>query len=540
MPSAIIPETLHHLMGQGSTLALLDVREHGEYNAAHIPGASSLPRRLIEFRLPRLVPCPAVQIVVCDDDERRAWLAAKTMERMGYVRVAVLEGGVNRWASLGLPTEWGMNVPSKDFGERVEVQHHVPTIEASELDRRMRGGDRFIILDARTPEEYTKACIPGARNVPGGELAFRIADIARADPGATVVVHCAGRTRSIIGARILQRMGTRNVVSLKNGTSGWVLAGLQLEKGAKRLELPEPGPEAVTAAENFAARVAAEDGVRHLSIAELEATMARASVDCTYLVDVRTEQEFAAGHIPGFWWFPGGQAVQRADDLVAVRNATIIFCCDGFVRSTLTASWYRQMGFPNVYGVRGGTAAWASAGHPLERGAAEPAPFGLKEALGRARPVTPRELDVQLAGEAPTVLFVDTSREFAEGHVPGARWLSRSWLEIEVAAFAPRKERPVVVTDSDGRSAPLAAATLRDLGYKDVAYLAGGTAAWRQAGLPMEQGLAGVMAPPDDVVPAGPDRPTHDMINYLRWEEALGHKYSESPRTAQGEAGGSP
>jgi len=56
----------------------------------------------------------------------------------------------------------------------------------------------------------------------------------------------------------------------------------------------------------------------------------------------------------------------------------------------------------------------------------------------------------------------------------------------------------------------------------------------------MEQGLAGVMAPPDDVVPAGPDRPTHDMINYLRWEEALGHKYSESPRTAQGEAGGSP
>jgi rhodanese-related sulfurtransferase len=525
MPSLIVPETLHHLMGLGSTLALIDVREHGEYNAAHIPGASSLPRRLIEFRLQRLVPCLSVQIVVCDDDEGRARLAAKTMERMGYLRVAVLEGGVNRWASLGLPTEWGMNVPSKDFGERIEVQHHVPTIEASELDRRVRSGERFIILDARTPEEYTKACIPGARSVPGGELAFRIADIAREDPGAAVVVHCAGRTRSIIGARTLQRMGIPKVASLKNGTSGWVLAGLQLEKGAKRLDLPEPGPEAVAAAETLAARLADEDGVRYLSITELRATMARAACECIYLVDVRTDPEFAAGHIPGFWWFPGGQAVQRADDLVAVRNATIVFCCDGIVRSTITASWYRQMGFPNVFAVRGGTRAWVAAGHPLEPRAAEPVPFGLKGALELARPVTPSELDVQLAGDAPMVLFVDTSREFADGHVPGARWLSRSWLEIEIAGLAPSKERPIVVTDREGRSAPLAAATLRDMGYPRVSHLAGGMLAWRAEGLPVEQGLSGVMTPPEDVVPAGPDRPPHDMINYLRWEEALGHKY---------------
>jgi len=218
--------------------------------------------------------------------------------------------------------------------------------------------------------------------------------------------------------------------------------------------------------------------------------------------------------------------VQRADDLVAVRNATIVFCCDGLVRSSVTASWYRQMGLPNVFAVRGGTAAWAAAGHLLERGTAEAAPFGLKEALERARPITPRELDVQLAGDPPTVLFVATSREFAEGHVPGARWLSRSWLEIEVANLVPGKERPVVVTDRDGRSAPLAAAILRDLGYRRVSYLAGGMLTWRTEGLPVEQGLSGVMAPPDDVVPAGPDRPTHDMINYLRWEQALGHKFA--------------
>ncbi|MBI4574403.1 MAG: sulfurtransferase [candidate division NC10 bacterium] len=525
MPLSIAPSTLRHLLHEGSTLALIDVREQGEYNAAHIPGASSLPRRLIEFRLQRLVPCPAVQIVCCDDDERRARLAGKTADRMGYVRVAVLEGGVNRWASLGLPTEWGMNVPSKDFGERVEVQHHVPCIDAAELDKRMRQGEPLIILDSRTPEEYERACIPGARNTPGGELAYRIGDIAKAHSDATVVVNCAGRTRSIIGTRILQRMGLKNVVGLKNGTSGWVLAGLPLEKGARRPALPDPSPENLAAVRAFAGRIAAEDGVRSLPINSLRDLLAKAGHECVYLVDVRTEEEYLAGHLPGFWWFPGGQAVQRADDLVAVRNATVVFCCDNGIRSTITASWYRQMGLPNVFVVEGGATAWADAGLSLEAGPDPQEPFGLRSAAAAARQVAPREVHLSLTGTGPTVLFVDTSREFASGHVPGARWISRSWLELQIESLVPERRAFLLVTDRDGRSAPLAAATLREMGYSNVSVLAGGMAGWHQAGLLVEQGLSGVLTPPEDIVPAGPERPYHDMVSYLRWEETLGHKY---------------
>ncbi len=220
--------------------------------------------------------------------------------------------------------------------------------------------------------------------------------------------------------------------------------------------------------------------------------------------------------------------MQRADDVAAVRNGTIVFCCDGTVRAAVTASWFRQMGFPNVYAVTGGTAAWTAAGLSLELGANEDAPFGLRDAMRAARMLAPRDLQSALAGERPTVLFVATSREFAEGHVPGARWLSRSWLELEVPSLVPDPRQPIAVTDTDGRSAPLAAATLRDMGYADVAFLQGGMAAWRGALLPVEQGLAGVMAPPADVVPAGPERPLHDMIHYLRWEEALGQKYRVS------------
>jgi rhodanese-related sulfurtransferase len=519
--------TLAQVLDAGATLALIDVREHGEYNLAHIPGASSVPRRQLEARMGRLVPFRGVDVVVCDDTGRRASLAARTLERMGYARVAVLEGGVNRWASQDRPTEWGMNVPSKDFGEKVEVQHHVPTIDADELARRQQRGDELLVLDTRTPEEYRRFCIPGGRSAPGGELALRIHDLVRERPNATVVVNCAGRTRSIIGARVLQRMQLADVVSLRNGTSGWLLAGLELERGADRVELPAPSAEGRAAAEAYAARVAAEDGVRMLAVDELQKLMARAGSETVYLVDVRTRDEYTAGHIPGFWWMPGGQAVQRADDTVAVRNGTVVFCCDGTVRASITASWYRQMGFPGVYAVSGGTSAWTAADLPLAAGADEPVEPLVAEARARVRPVSPAELASALASaRPPAVLYVDPSDRFAAGHVPGARWLPRGWLELRVAEVAADTAAPVVVTDEDGHDAVLGAATLLDLGYRDVAALAGGTEAWRKEGRPLEHGLTGVLRPPDDVVPAGPDRSFADMINYLRWEERLGHKYA--------------
>ena len=397
MPREIAAATLAHLLDTGSTLALIDVREPGEYNLAHIAGASSVPRRQLETRAGRLIPFRGVQVVVCDDTGRRAALAAATLERMGYRRVAVLDGGINRWASDNRPTEWGMNVPSKDFGERVEVEHHVPTIDADELARRQRRGDDLLIIDTRTPEEYRRFCIPGGRSVPGGEVALRIHDLLRERPRATVVVNCAGRTRSIIGARVLQRMKLPNVVSLRNGTSGWLLAGRELERGGDRVQLPAPSPEGRAAAEAFAAQLATEDGVRMLGVDELTALMARAADETVYLVDVRTREEYEAGHVPGFWWFPGGQSVQRADDLVAVRHGSVVFCCDGTVRASVTASWYRQMGFDEVYAVEGGTAAWAAHGLSLETGLAEPSPFGLDTARSQVSLLSPQALQASAA-----------------------------------------------------------------------------------------------------------------------------------------------
>jgi rhodanese-related sulfurtransferase len=524
MANRLSSESLKQLLEGSAQFALIDVREAAEYNSSHIPGASLIARRQLEFLMPHAVPFKGTHVVLCDDDGRRAHLSAATLERLGYSRVSVLDGGINRWVTQGYATEWGSNVPSKDFGEKVEVVHHVPEIDATELHERMQRGDKLVILDARTPEEYRRFCIPTGRSVPGGELALRITDITKSlDKDTTIIVNCAGRTRSIIGTRVLQRMGLRNVYGLKNGTSGWVLAGQQLETGADRVQLPDPSPEAMAAAEAYAAKLAAEDGVRYLDIPGLLAMMERRTGETVYLVDVRTSEEYAAGHIPGFRWFPGGQAVQRSDDVAVVKNCPVVFACDRKARATYAASWYRQMGYQEAYAVDGGTTAWAASGQALERGMPEDLPVGYEAARRQVKLVSPQALHASLPA---TVIFVDTSQDFARGHVPGARWVPRGWLEFWIGDIVSAKDTPLTVTCHDGRSSVLAGVTLKELGYAGVSVLEGGMLAWQKAGLPVEKGLAGVMAPPTDVVLSGPDRNFADMQNYLRWEEALGYKYA--------------
>ena len=524
MATTISAKDLTALMQAKSKFALIDVREVGEYNSSHISDSSLIPRKELEFRMEVSAPVKSEKIVICDDNGRRAGLAAATLERMGYSNVSVLDRGINQWATEGFPTEWGSNVISKDFGERIEVEHHVPEIEATELNERIERGDKLVILDTRTPEEYQRFCIPGGRSVPGGELALRVTDITKdLDKDTTIIVNCAGRTRSIIGTRVLQRMGLTNIYGLKNGTSGWLLAGYDLETGGDRLELPEPSAEGLATAEAYAARLAQEDGVRYLDVETVESMLDNRNHETCYFVDVRTIDEYTQGHIPGFRWFPGGQVVQRSDDVLVVKNCPVVFCCDGKARATFIASWYRQFGFEEVYAVDGGTTAWAGSGRKLETGSAEAPPIGLEEARSEVKLLSPQELEDDTPA---SIIFVETSSDFSTGHIPGARWAPRGYLELQIADIAPSKDAPIAVTCNNGQNAALAGATLKGLGYQDVSVLEGGMAAWRQAGLAVEQGLSGVMRSPTDVVVSGPERNFADMMHYLRWETALGEKYA--------------
>src|SRR6478609_8821107 len=303
MPDKVDARALKAMLADGRELALIDVREELVFSQNHLLFARSVPLSRLELRFARLVPRRTTRIVLCDDTDGMAERAAGILARAGCTDVAVLDGGVAAWAAAGFELFSGVNVPSKAFGEFVEHASATPSIAADELDRLIRAGTDMVVLDSRPFDEYQRVSIPTAVNVPGAELALRIRDLAPS-PQTLVVVNCAGRTRSIIGAQSLINAGVPNkVVALRNGTMGWSLAGFTPDSG-KDNRAPAVSHGGLAWAKSAADGVARKLEIRSID----EAALARLRAEegrTLYLFDVRDPAEYAAGHVAGALSAPG-------------------------------------------------------------------------------------------------------------------------------------------------------------------------------------------------------------------------------------------
>src|SRR5690348_5603605 len=259
----ITPATVKAMLTYGGELALIDVREELPFSQNHLLWARNVPLSRLELRFARLVPCKTTRIVLCDDNDGLVERAAKTLIEAGYTDLSRLDGGIAGWEKAGFVLFSGVHVPSKAFGEFVEHDSGTPSIGAAELDALMQSGAELKVLDSRPFDEYTRISIPGGINVPGAELVLRARDIAPS-PDTTIVVNCAGRTRSIIGAQSLINAGVPNkVMALRNGTMGWHLAGLTCAAG-KAERAPDFSSDGLAWAQTAAQSVARKFGVESI------------------------------------------------------------------------------------------------------------------------------------------------------------------------------------------------------------------------------------------------------------------------------------
>ncbi len=311
--------------------------------------ATCVPLSRLELMLDDLVPRRAARIVWCDDGEGVAAPAAARMLRARLRRrqrarlAASAPGRAEGFRALQRHpcAEQGVRGSGRARGE-----------DALHLGARAAGDARrskadIVIYDSRSFEEYHNNSIPTAISVPGAELVYRFADLAPS-PDTLVVVNCGGRTRSIVGAQSLIAAGVSNrVVSLKDGTMAWHLAGLEVVHGAKRRppEVSSQGSPTRRLPPRKSPRVAALPA----STAQRSRPGARESAERTlYLLDVRTPAEYEAGHLRGARSAPGGQLVQETDYHLATWGARVVLLDDNGVRASMTASWLKQMGWHDV------------------------------------------------------------------------------------------------------------------------------------------------------------------------------------------------
>ncbi|MFT4268041.1 MAG: rhodanese-like domain-containing protein [Xenophilus sp.] len=508
------PRQLHTLLQQREEIAVLDVREVGLFTRGHLLHASSAPLWRIPLVLDRLVPRRDTPVVLTDLDGAQLAEAADQLRHLGYTNVSLLAGGTQAWQAAGYEVFIDDNVPGKALGEVVEVQAHTPHIDVEELRRRQARGDKLVVVDGRTPEEFRDFSLPGAHSLPNGELPYRIRELAP-DPDTLIVVNCAGRTRSIIGAQTLIDAGVPNpVVSLKDGTMAWLLAGHTLEHGRRPI-LPEPTPQHLAAARAAAQALSRKAGVRSIDAQEL-ARLAADGGRNLYRLDTRTREEYRAGHLPGWRWAPGGQLVQATDHYVGVRGARVVLADWDGVRAHSTAAWLAQLGAYEV--VLYAPAADAA----LETGD-EPVRVLRDPRVPPADWATPQQA-WQLLQEGRAALFdVDNSLAFARRHIEGARFAAPHRVQEFITALAGPQQ--IVITSGDGVLARWVASRLQRQGITARALL-GGNQAWFDAGLPTATGAEEVLTGEEDARYGGyaysdPVRRDASFRDYLAWELAL-------------------
>jgi rhodanese-related sulfurtransferase len=357
--SSVTPSQVRTALLLREEIALLDVRHEAAYATGHPLFAANMAAERIALEAGTRLPRKDVPIVVYDAGDGLVSSAADRLVALGYTNVRQLDGGLQAWQMAGFELFQDVNSYAKAFGELVESRRHTPSLSAAEVDALIASKANIAVLDVRRFDEYATMNIPGSVSVPGAELVLR-AGHAAPDPETTIIVNCAGRTRSIIGAQSLINAGVANkVLALRNGTIGWTLAKQNLEHGADR----RGGIGLFEGAETNAREVAYRAGVRHLSPEEAAALQAQTH-RTLYRFDVRASEEYAAGHIAGFRHYPGGQLVQEIDMAAPVRGARILLTDRLGVRADMTASWLAQMGW-ETYVLDGGYDHQLEVGPPV-------------------------------------------------------------------------------------------------------------------------------------------------------------------------------
>ncbi len=496
----------------GGEIAVLDARNEGVFAMRHLLMAACVPLGRLEERINDMVPRRAARVVWCDDGNGVASRAAARMAALGYDNVAVLDGGIAAWEDAGYRLYSGVHVPSKAFAEVVEHEAGTPWISAEDLSGLIESGADIAIYDSRSYGEYHNNSIPNAISVPGAELVYRFADMTPSRD-TMVIVNCGGRTRSIIGAQSLIDAGFSNkIVSLKDGTMAWHLAGLDVVRGATR-QPPDLSDAGGKAALSAAARVAARNNIARIDLAALESWRNEAAMRSLYIIDVRTPAEYQAGHLPGSRSVPGGQLVQETDSHAATWGARIVLIDDNGVRATMTASWLKQMGWRDTAVLAlDGVAADA-----LDKGPYLARVLGLED--NAARLIAVADLRAGLDDGSIQLIDLNFSRDYAQNHIPGAWFATRSRLADARTKLPDAKT--VVLTSPDGVLARLGAADVLD---RPVLALDGGTQAWIAAGLPLETGTARMADIADDVQLSARERGENRedaMHAYLAWEIEL-------------------
>ena len=479
----------------GTPFALIDTRERRDHVDGHWFGSTNIPLSRLRRVISRLVPDPGFPIHLFDWQDSASQAAANALAQLGYHNLTIHP--TCRPAEFGDGFVKGEYVWSKAFGEVVAHDVEFPEVTPETY---MADHQDAPLFDVRPMAEYRQFTIPGSTSLPNSLLLANMTALRARKQ--TALLHCAGRTRSIIGACTLKAAGYDGPFAVfRGGTQSWQLAGLEREHGANR---------------SFASESETPDDVRHFlarwKIDWREAhtsQLAHIIADhAGHLVfDVSDDAATGTALIHGVTRISGTNLIQQTDRSIARYHVPVLLLDHGSAsRAAFAAFWLSAMGF-EVRIIRLDasipTAAGSAAAGCEQTG---PAPLATDQLLDRLRQ------------RQSTLIDLRPSSSFMKRHLAGS-----SWRNVSVMLNANPDEGPgdgpVTLICEEMTEGSDAAGMLTACGWQvDGLYV------WQDAGIPSEALLTGALDSPVDesALFAGRHHGNlQDARDYLAWEEDL-------------------
>ncbi|MGB1710377.1 MAG: rhodanese-like domain-containing protein, partial [Candidatus Puniceispirillaceae bacterium] len=213
----------------GRPFALIDTRERRDHVDGHWFGSTNIPLSVLTTGITRMVPDRDFPVHLLDWQDAASNAAAQRLSQLGYASVAHCP--TSHPGGFGEGFVKGEYVWSKAFGEVLAHRCGLPEVTPSEYLQHHRDA---LLFDVRPTAEYRQFTIPGSQSLPNSLLLANMEALKAS--GRTALLHCAGRTRSIIGACTLKAAGYGAPFAIfKGGTQAWQLDGHDREHQAGRV-----------------------------------------------------------------------------------------------------------------------------------------------------------------------------------------------------------------------------------------------------------------------------------------------------------------
>ena len=322
------------LYEKADPFCLVDCRERRDYVNGHWFGSTNIPLSILPTRLPFLCPEQNFPIHFLDWGDTASTAALRYIEKLGYQNITTHQTTQPTDPVVGYVQ--GEYVWSKAFGEVVAHQSDILEVTPQQY---MADYQHAQLVDVRPAGEYNRFTLPSSINLPNSLL---LANMARLNNHADMVLlHCAGRTRSIIGAHTIKAAGYHGHFGIfRGGTQAWELDGFTREHGATRTMAANT--ESAESVNNFLNRWRIP--VTYIQPAELPALIEANSDHLMFDVSDDAANGFLVG--PDIIKISGTNLVQQTDRSIARYHLPILlFDSASGSRAAFAAYWLSRMGF---------------------------------------------------------------------------------------------------------------------------------------------------------------------------------------------------